>query len=417
MNREKMKQLMLTLSLISFVILIMVPGMAVAQKPIKIGLIDVYSGAGAAFGKPALNGWMMAVEEFNAKGGLNGRKVEVLTRDDKFKPDEALTHARELLLKENVDFLGGTTNSSCSLAIAEFVEKRKKIFMVSISRSHRITGEKGNRYVFRGCPSADLECLAGGFYASSKPFKKYAIIGEDYEYGHSIAENFWKGLTKNKPDVEKIDEVWVKLGETDYTPYLTALMAKKPEAICLAFGASGLIPFVKQAKLFGLFEKASCFAFGLGDSIFTKVLKDDMPTGLYGGGNYLWYYPDTPANKAFVEKCKQIYNDPYPSGIGIFGGYTSGKFLLDAILKAKSVDTEKVIKAMEGLTIDAVIGPMKMRSCDHQAITATFWGLLANVPGYPFPVMKDIVVTPAEKVMPTCEEIAAARKATKKEAK
>lgn len=389
------------------------PGEAAADKPIKIGLIDIYSGAGAAFGKQALNGWQMAVDEFNGKGGLEGRKIEILTRDDKFKPDEGLSHARELLLKEKVDFLGGTTNSAVTLAIGEFVKAKKKLFMVSISRSHRITGEKGHRYLFRGCPSADLECLAGGFYASTMPYKNYYMIGEDYEYGHSIAENFWKGLTRNKKDVVNAGEAWCKLGETDYTSYLTALMAKKPDAACLAFGASGLIPFVKQAKLFGLFEKIPCFAFGLGDSIFPKALKDDMPTGLYGGSNYLWYYPDSEANRAFVAKSKQQFDDPYPSGIGIFGGYTSGKFLCDAILKAGTVETEKVINALENITIQTVIGSIAMRACDHQAVTATFWGKLEKVSGYPFPIMTDIVMTPADKVMPSCSEIAADRQKAK----
>jgi branched-chain amino acid transport system substrate-binding protein len=393
--------------------LVLCPGIAMSEAPIKIGLIDVYSGAGAAFGKQCLNGWQMAVDEFNAKGGLKGRKIEIITRDDKFKPDEGLSHARELLLKEKVDFLGGTTNSAVALAVGEFAKARKKLFMVSISRSHRITGEKGHRYIFRGCPSADLECLAGGFYASSMPFKNYYVIGEDYEYGYSIAENFWKGLTMNKKDVAKVGESWCKLGETDYTSYLTALMAKKPDAAVLAFGASGLIPFVKQAKLFGLFDKVPCFAFGLGDSIFVKVLKDDMPTGLYAGSNYLWYYPNSEANRAFVEKSKKQFDDPLPSGIGIFGGYTSGKFLTDAILKAGTVETEKVINALEGLTIQTVIGSIAMRACDHQAVTATFWGKLAKTPEYPYPVMTNIVMTPAEKVMPTCEEITELRKKAK----
>jgi len=134
-------------------------------------------------------------------------------------------------MKEQVDFLAGTTNSSCALAVSEFAK----------------------------------------------------------------AENFWKGLTSHKKEVEKAGEIWVKLGETDHISYLTAVMAKKPEAICLAFGASGLIPFVKQAKMFGLFDKIPVFAFGLADSVFAKVLGKDMPTGVYGGSNYLWYYPATPA--------------------------------------------------------------------------------------------------------------------------
>ena len=415
---KKIKGLMLTVGLVFALVLTMTAGAALAEKPIKIGLIDCYTGGAAAFTKPALIAWQMVTDEFNAKGGLNGRKIELLTRDTKFKADEAVTHARELLLKERVDFLGGTVSSSVALAVSEFARKKKKILMVHISRSHRITGEKGHKYLFRGCPSAGIEGLAGGYYAATKPLKKWYIIGDDYEYGHSIADNFWKGLKKHKPEVEMVGEAWPKLKETDYTPYLTALMAKKPEAVYAAFGASGLISFMKQAKLFGLFDMVPVFAFALGDSLFPKALKENMPVGAYAANNYLWYYPDTPANKAFVKKyleytTKMGKPDPYPSGIGAFGGYCSAKFLVEAIKKAGSVDTNKVIKALEGLTIETAIGPVRMRGCDHQAITPAFWGQIAEVPGYPFPVMKDIVMTPAKKVIPTCKEIAAARKAAK----
>ena len=411
--------LLLAVGLALVLTLGLAPGSARAEKQIKIGLIDCYSGGAAAFTKPALVAWQMVVDEFNSAGGLKGRKIELLTRDSKFKADEALAHARELLLKERADFLAGTVSSSCALSVSEFARKKKKLFMVHISRSHRITGEKGHKYIFRGCPSADIEGLAGGYYAASKPHKNWYIIGDDYEYGHSIADNFWKGLKKNKPEVVKIGEAWPKLKETDYTPYLTAMMAKKPEAVYAAFGASGLLSFMKQAKLFGLFKKVPVFAFALGDSLFPKVLKDNMPIGAFAANNYYWYYPDTPANKAFVAKYLEYTTkagkpDPYPSGIGAFGGYCSAKFLIEAIKKAGSTDTEKVIKALEGLTIDTALGPIKMRACDHQALTPAFWGEIAKVPGYPFPITKDIVMTPPDKVAPSCEEIAAARKASKK---
>jgi branched-chain amino acid transport system substrate-binding protein len=412
-TEQKFRGLMLVVGLTLALAITINPCVANAKKPIKLGLIDAYTGAATAFTKPALNGWTMAVDEFNANGGLNGRKIEILTRDSKFKPDESTAHARELILKENVDFLGGTTSSSVTLAVSQFAKKKKKIFMVSISRSHRITGEKGHKYIFRGCPSADIEGLAGGYYASTMPFKKWYIIGEDYEYGHSIADNFWKGLTKNKPGVVKVGEVWPKLRETDYTSYLTAMMAKRPEAVYVAFGASGLIPFFKQAGLFGLVDKVPVFAFGLGDSIMAKVLKDAMPIGAYAATNYLHYYPDTPANKAFVKKCKEKYNDPYPSGIGIFGGYSCGKFLTEAILKAKSVKTTKVINALEGLSIDTPIGPITMRACDHQAQTPAFWGKTTKDSESPLVIMKDVFMTPSDKVVPSCAEIEAVRKAAK----
>lgn len=391
---------------------------AVAEKPIKIGMIDAFSGGAAAFTKPALAGWEMVIEEFNAKGGLNGRKIEIITRDDKFKPDEALTHARELVLKDNVDFLAGTTNSGSALAVSEFAKQRKKLFLVHIARSEKITEAKGHEYIFRGCPSADIEGAAGGAFAAGMPYKRWYILGEDYEYGHSIADNFWAGLKKNKPDVEKVGEAWPKLQETDYTPYLTALMASKPEAVYVAFGASGLISVMKQVKLFGLPQKVPVFTFGLADSVFPGALKESMPTDVYGGSNYLWYYPDNADNKAFVKKYLEFSEklgkaDPYPSGIGAFSGYCCAKFLTEALLKAGSTDTDKVVKALEGLTIDTPVGKIKMRECDHQAETPAFWGKIIQVEGYPFPVIKQVLMTPPDKCMPTCQEVMESRKAGK----
>lgn len=391
------------------------PSAYAADKPIKIGMIDCYTGAAAAFCKPALMGWQMAVEEINEKGGINGRKIEILVRDDKFKPDEALAHAKELVLKENVDFLAGTTNSASALAVSEFAKQKKKVFMVHIARSDRITGAKGHRYIFRGCPSADLEGFAGGAYAATLPFKKWYILAEDYEYGHSIAKTFWEGLKKNKPDVEKVGEAWTKVGETDYTSYMTALQGKNPDAVYIGFGASGLLAFARQAKVFGLIEKVPIFGFGLADSTTPMVLKEDTPEGLYGASNYLWYYPADEANKAFVAKAFKFSEkagtpNPYPSGIGVFAGYTCAKFIIDAVTKAGAVDSEKVVDALEGLSIDTPIGKIAMRKCDHQAETPTFWGKMVKVEGFPFPVVKDVVMTPGAKTMPSCEEIEAARK-------
>jgi branched-chain amino acid transport system substrate-binding protein len=405
---------LLKLAVFAVTVVLALPAWA-AEKPIKIGMIDAFSGGAAAFTKPALAGWSMVIDEFNAKGGFKGRKIEIITRDDKFKPDEALAHARELVLKDGVDFLAGTTNSASALAVSEFAKQKKKLFLIHIARSERITNDKGHEYVFRGCPNAELEGMAGGAYAATQPYKKWFILGEDYEYGHSIADNFWKGLSKNKPDVEKIGEAWPKLQETDYTPYLTALAAKKPEAVYIAFGASGLIALMKQAKLFGLTEKFPVFVFGLADSVFPKFLGESMPADVYGGSNYLWYYPDTPENKEFVKQCaaytgKDGKPDEHPSGIGFFAGYCCAKFIIGAIQKADGTDTEKVVKALEGLSIDTPIGKIKMRECDHQAETPGFWGKLVKRDGFPFPVIKDVVETPADKIMPSCEDIMKARK-------
>jgi len=398
-------------------IVLAVPQASRSEAPIKIGIIDSYTGSTALITRNALYGWELAVEEFNAKGGLNGRKVEIITRDDKFKADEALAHARELVLKENVDFLGGMFNSAAVLGVSEFVRTKKKLYMVHLAYSHRITGEMGHRYIFRSCQSSEVFGRANGYFAGTKPFKNWYIIGDDYEYGHSVADNFLKGLKKRNPGAVVIGEGWPKVGETDYTPYLSSMMAKKPDAVYGAWGGSAIIPFTKQAKMFGLFEKIPYFSSFLADSIFPRVLKESYPVGVYSGCNYLWYHPANQANKDFVKKyleytTKKGNPEPYVSE-SAFTGYTGAKLLLEAILKAKTTKTEDVINALEGLTVQSASGPVTMRACDHQVMSPVFMGEIANLPGYPFPVMKDIFAAPVDEVVPSCEEVAEARKGRK----
>ncbi len=188
---------LLTILVLAPIILIG-PAICRSEPPIKIGLIDSYSGGAAYTTKLALYGWQMVVDEFNAKGGLKGRKVELIVLDDKFRADEALAHARELVLKENVDFLGGVFNSGAALAVSEFAKNKKKLFM-AVCWGPRVTGEMGHRYVFRACSHSGLQGTAQGFYAATKPFKKWYIIGDDYEMGHTTADSFLKGLKEKSP--------------------------------------------------------------------------------------------------------------------------------------------------------------------------------------------------------------------------
>jgi branched-chain amino acid transport system substrate-binding protein len=156
-------------------------------RAIKVGIIDCYSGPPAVYGKDALNGFKLALDEINKEGVL-GTKIEFTTRDTKFKVDIALNMAKELVMRENVDVLVGTINSGAAMAVSSAVAKKEKVpFMVWISKSERITGEKGHRYVFSTGENTAMAGKAGGVALHKKPYIKYWIGGDDYEYGHAIA--------------------------------------------------------------------------------------------------------------------------------------------------------------------------------------------------------------------------------------
>jgi branched-chain amino acid transport system substrate-binding protein len=407
--------------LIGFLIIFLVsaacPIAGLADEPIKIGVVDALSGpAKFAFGEPSLCGWLMVAEEINSKGGISGRRIDIITRDDQFSDSKALAAAEELLLKEGVHFLGGTTNSASALAVSNLAKEHKKIFMVHVSRSERITGEKGHRYVFAACPNSIIEGKSGARYAKYRRYLRWFIVGEDYEYGRSIARNFWEELAKLQPDVAKVGEAWVPLGTPDYTSNLQEIVAKNPSAVFVAFGASGMARFMSQAVKAGLLEKTRFFLNVMADPAVNAQLSD-TPVGenAIGSTSYLWYYPSTPQNKEFVRLHKEFMKkrgvtDPIPPGTTFFSGYCSARFLTEAIKKVGTVDTEKVIGALEGMTIDTPIGPITMRACDHQATAPVYWGRMERGELRGLPIILSPQGVRAEDLLPPCEEIDRLRK-------
>jgi branched-chain amino acid transport system substrate-binding protein len=174
-------------------LLILLPCNASAQKPIKVGVIDTYAGPPAVFANDALNGFKLALDEINKKGVL-GRKIEFTTRDDKWKVDLGLSVAKELVMREEVDVIVGTINTSVAVAISDYVKGEKTPFIVWISKSEHITGSKGHGHVFTAAENTAMAGKAAGVALSKKPYVKYWIAGDDYEYGHAIADAIWRNL-------------------------------------------------------------------------------------------------------------------------------------------------------------------------------------------------------------------------------
>jgi branched-chain amino acid transport system substrate-binding protein len=386
--------------------LILMPAHAQA-KNIKVGVIDCYSGPPALFGKDALNGFKLALEDINAKGVL-GKKIEFTTRDTKFKVDLALNFAKELVLRENVDILVGTINSGAALAVSEAVAKREKVpFIAWISKSENITGKKGHRYVFSAGENTAMAGKSGGVALSTKPFVKYWIAGDDYEYGHAIADAAWRNLKAKKPEVQLIGKSWWKPGEPDLIPYITSILAAKPDAVIFATGGASMANIMKAVKATGMAEKVGIYIHSATDYAVLKPLGINAPEGVMGTIDYLFYYPEISANKNFVNAFKKAYG--HPPGFPAFQGYITAHFIAEAYKKAGSLDTEKFIDALEGLQIQSPVGRIEMRACDHQAILPMNFGVTKVSPEMGFAVATDIVTLRGAEVMPSCQEIMKAR--------
>jgi branched-chain amino acid transport system substrate-binding protein len=382
---------------------LIVQGGADAAQEIKVGIVDSYSGPPSTYTNDVRDGFKLALDKINAKGGVLGKKIVFVTRDDKFKVDLGLSAAKELVMREKVDLLMGTINSAVSLAVSDFAKKEKIPFLVTYGKSANITGAKGHRYVFSMNDNTEMIGRAAAAGLAKKPFQTYWIAGDDYEYGHAVGDAIWNNLQRIKPDVKLLGNSWWKVGEPDFTPYITSILSAKPDAVIIATGGAGCVPFLKAAKTTGFNTRVPFFMHTATELSTLRPLGLDAPEGVLGTSNYFFYFPDTPANKSFAAEFKETYGR-YPS-FGSLVGYFTAHFVAQAYAKAGGVDPEKFIDAMEGMTVETPIGAVKMREYDHQVMLPMFMGVTKKAPGYDFLIADEIVTIPAEEVMPPIEEI------------
>jgi len=345
---------------------------AADQKPILIGEISSYS-TFPAFTTPYKNGWQLAVEEINAAGGVLGRKIEVISRDDAGKPDDATRHASELLSSQHVDLLAGTFLSNVGLAVSDVALRNHVLFVGSEPLTDALVWEKGNRYTFRLRPSTYMQAAMLAEAAAKLPAKKWATLAPNYEYGQSAVANFKEQLKARRPDVEFVAEQWPALGKLEAGSTVQALEAAKPDAIFnVTFGAE-VAKFVREGNLRGLFEGRSVVSMLTGEPEYLDPMKDETPKGWIVTG-YPWDQINTPAHQKFVQAYQKRYNET--PRLGSVVGYTTFISIAEAIKKAGSTDTEKLIHAFRGLRVNSVFGPITFRALDQQSTLGAFVGKL-----------------------------------------
>ena len=379
------------------------PTGAIAQDEIKIGEINSYS-ALPSFTEPYRKGWQLAVEEINAAGGIDGKKLVVISKDDNGKPADAVTAANELVASDKVVMLTGTFFSHIGLAVSDFAKQKKIFFLAAEPLTDAITMSKGNRYTFRLRPSNYMQAAMLAEEAAKLPAKRWATVAPNYEYGQSAVGVFKALLSKKRPDIQWVGEQWPPLGKIDAGPVVQALAATNPEAILNVEFGPDLVKFVREGNTRGLFKGKSVVSFLTGEPEYLDPLKDETPAGWIVTG-YPWYDIKTPAHDKFLKAYQAKYKD-YPR-LGSVVGYGTMKAAAAILAKADSTDTNKLIAAAEGIKVESPFGEITFRKIDHQSTLGAFVGKTAVKDGKG--VMVDFVYRDGKDFLPSEADVAKAR--------
>lgn len=358
------------------------PGFATrgeAAEPIRIGELNSYT-TFPAFTVPYRNGWQMALDEVNAAGGVLGRQIEVVSKDDGGKPADAVTVANELVSRDGAVMLFGTLLSNVGLAVADFAAQRKIPFIAAEPLTDSIVWENGNAYTFRLRPGTYVQAAMLAEEAARLPAKRWATVAPNYEYGKSAVAAFKMLLSRARPDVEWVGEQWPALNKIDAGATTQALAALQPDAIFNVTFGTDLAKFVREGENRGLFENRVVASMLSGEPDWIDPLGAEAPEGWIVTG-YPWYAIDTPEHTAFREAYMQRFQD-YPR-LGSVVGYTTMKAAAQAIEKAGSTDAEAIVQALRGMSMMSPLGRIEFRTVDQQSTMGTFVGTLTVQEGKP----------------------------------
>ncbi|MCA1940442.1 MAG: ABC transporter substrate-binding protein [Caenispirillum bisanense] len=352
-------------------------GPAQAADTIKVGEINSYT-ALPAFTEPYKKGWELALEQINAAGGVNGAKIEVISKDDAGKPGDAVTAANELVSREGVDLLMGTFFSHIGLAVADYAKQRQVFFMAAEPLTDAIVWQKGNDYTFRLRPSVYMQANMLADEAAKLPAKRWATVAPNYEYGTSAVAAFKEALTARRPDIQWVEEQWPPQGKIDAGSVVQALARAEPEAIFNVTFGPDLIKLVREGTTRGLFQGREVVSLLTGEPEYIDPLGAETPEGWIVTG-YPWDKIDTPEHKAFLDAYQAKFND-YPR-LGSIVGYATMMSVGEILKKAGSTETPALIEAAKGIEVATPLGPISYRAVDHQSTLGAFVGRTAVVDG------------------------------------
>lgn len=343
--------------------LVGVPGIVHAQEPVRIGQIIPFTGFLGAIGEYGKQGATLAVEELNEKGGVMGRKLELITEDEA-NPGVAVQKARKLIEKDRVVALEGLVSSASALAVGDEVQRAKVLMINAGANSDEIRSKRCHRYVFstEGCNTQYISAI-GNWLLKERKISRWYFLTNDYAFGHDLLRAARALLTANKGT--EVGSDLAPTGTTDFSQYITKMKAAKPDLVFHNLAGADVTNFIKQYAEAGMTIE---LAGGVIDSAFAWPVGES----LRGHFPIIWWQElNTPASQAWASRYMKRWGRPPDNQA--YGDYIAVHAIAQAIIKAKSTDSTKLVQALEGHTLagstDGLKGrPMTFRPWDHQLL-------------------------------------------------
>ena len=372
-----------------------------AADTVKFGVCEIRSGAFKTNGDRTIWGIEGAVKEANSQGGVLGKKIELVIEDNQGKGEIGVQKVKKLVMQDDCVVVIQGSSSGVGGAIGQAMPRLKRIYLDTNAEAMGITGENFNPYVFRTCLNAGMHVKAlAHYFATKTKLRKVFLINQDYSWGYDVASYYERFIKQMAPETQIVGKEFHPMFNKDFAPYVSKIIAAGADYVISGNWGTDMTQLIVESRKLGMKLPIGCTF--LDDDGVMSIARE-AAEGCIQANMYILGI-NTEKAKAFEDTFHKYSDGKWPSFV-IMEAYIGTKMFIEAIRKAGSFDTEKIIKAFEGMTWEGPIGSITMRKDDHQALTpAVIADYAAKTKYYDFPYIKPIMTIPADKISLTLEE-------------
>jgi branched-chain amino acid transport system substrate-binding protein len=366
-----------------------------AADPIYIGFNDVRSGPFKSNGDKFLLGIETAVKEINKAGGLLGRPLELVVEDNQMKPEIAVQKLRKLIQSDKCEAIFQGSSSAVALSICQAIPRYKKIYVPVAAFAMDLTGQNFSPYIFRTDANvAILSKTMAMYVGKQKNLKKAYMVNMDYSFGHDVANFYERFIKEVSPDTQILGKDFHPMFNKDFAPYISKVKASGADYLLTCNWGTDLIQLITQGRSLGM--KIPVAGILQADINALAAMPGEEAVGNFGVASFVPGL-DTPEAKKLEESFYE------KSGVWpveqIWYAYKGVVLWAEAVKKAGSINTDKVIKAFEGMTWNGPTGTVTMRAQDHQVMQPMIVGqVVKKTKYYDHPYLKPLQIIPAEQL-------------------